>query len=319
MSWMPFSLVLLVITQLLLPIEATIGPSHRNSASRPAATVPSSSPFQVVTPAATGLSHDPPSVVDTDVVQRRLLEENPSAQSILDNHQSYCVPCRDRREFTQPSLVYITPWNNHGYDMLKIFTKKFDYVAPVWFSVRRTSFENYVIEGTQDIDSNWVELLKGNHRDLRVVPRVVFEKWPGADVHALLESEDEIEKLVSTMANFLVEYSSIFDGYVLDLLLQFRSVPKASIHHLLQHISERVHQIEHSDNTTRKEILLVVSPNEDLFDENDFAALQNHIDGFSIMTFDSPTQEPGPVSPIGKPPYENEDILMPVSAKYMVA
>ena len=301
---MEFSLVLFVVVQLLLPIEATIGPGHRKSASVPAETIPSPrspSPLsKVKTSTVTSPSEERPSVVDIDVVQRQLLEENLSPQSILDNHQSYCVTCRERREFTQPSLVYITPWNNRGYDMMKIFTKKFDYVSPVWFSVRRSSFENYEIKGKQDIDVKWIELLKANHGDLRVVPRVVLEKWPGADVRALLESEDEIEKLVSTMANFLVEHSSLFDGYVLDLLLQFRSAPKSTIYHLLRHISERIRQIERNDTTKRKEIILVVSPNQDLFDENDFAALQDHIDGFSVMTFDFPTQEPGPVSPIGK-------------------
>lgn len=48
-------------------------------------------------------------------------------------------------------------WNNHGYDVAKIFGAKFDMISPVWLQVRHTGNKKYEITGTHDIDSGWVE------------------------------------------------------------------------------------------------------------------------------------------------------------------
>ena len=103
----------------------------------------------------------------------------------------------------------------------KLFTKKFDYVCPVWLSIKRISVGQFRIEGAHDIDSNWIAALKEKNSDIRIVPRILFDRWPAHDIHALSESEHEKQLLSLTLKNFLMEYNQLFDGYVLEIFSQF--------------------------------------------------------------------------------------------------
>src|SRR5262249_33261915 len=217
---------------------------------------------------------------NTNVLQRNLIQENIDRQTILENHQSYCSTCVETREFTHPTLVYITPWNSHGYDIAKIFAKKFDYISPVWLNIKRNGLEKYVIGGTHDIDKKWIEVLKEKNSNIKIVPRVIFDEWSADDIHALFQSENEKQQVALTLANFLNEYKELFDGYVIELLMQFRGASKAILNHIISDIAEQIHKIE------KKEIILAVPPYDELFDKNDFEMLYEHLDGFSIMTYD---------------------------------
>ncbi|CAF2887258.1 unnamed protein product [Rotaria sp. Silwood2] len=289
----------IVVCCLILSIETTIGPGSRKTSTRstekvtttPSPSVRSSSP-----PSASSSSFEslPPGKIN--VLQRNLVEENINSQSILENHQSYCSTCLESREFTNPTLVYITPWNSHGYDIAKLFAKKFDYVSPVWFNIKRTGFEKYTIDGIHDIDKKWIEALKEKNSNIHIVPRVIFEQWSVDDIHALFQSENEKQQLASTFAKFLNEYTDLFDGYVLELLVQFRGSSKSTLNHIISDIAEHVHQIE--NNGKKKEIILAIPPYEELFNKNDFEMLFEYLDGFSVMTYDFPNREPGPVAPL---------------------
>jgi chitinase domain-containing protein 1 len=291
-------LFLIVFFCLLFSTESTIGPGGRKTTARPTEKVVSTSPPPIQSKQSSSTPQKTLPPANTNVLQRNLLEENTSPQSILENHQSYCLTCAETREFSHPTLVYITPWNSHGYDLAKIFAKKLDYVSPVWLSVKRTGFEKYAIEGSHDIDKKWIETLKEKNSDIRIVPRVIFEKWSVDDIHALFQSENEKQQLAQTFADFLNEHNELFDGYVIELLMQFRGASKPTLNHIISDIAEHVHQIE--SNRTKKEIILAVPPYDELFDKNDFEMLYEHLDGFSIMTYDFPNQEPGPVAPLGK-------------------
>lgn len=281
---------------LLCSIETTIGPGSRKTAARSTEKVSSTPapPVQSVDPSA-NIQASPP--VKSNVLQRQLVTENLNPQSILENHESYCSTCTETREFSHPTLVYITPWNSHGYDIAKTFTKKFDYISPVWLSIKRKSVEKYAIEGTHDIDKKWIETLRENNPKIRIVPRVIFDKWSAEDTHALFQSEEEKQQLAGTFASFLTEYKDLFDGYVLELLMQFRGASKATLNHIISDIAEHVHQL--NSNEIKKEVILAVPPYDELFDKNDFELLYEYLDGFSVMTYDFPNREPGPVAPLG--------------------
>jgi chitinase domain-containing protein 1 len=280
---------------LICSIETTIGPSSRKSSpssSHSTEKVASTPPPSVPSPPPPTFS--PSSPAKTNVLQRNLIQEDINPQTILENHQSYCSTCVETREFTHPTLVYITPWNNHGYDLVKIFTKKFDYISPVWLNIKRKGNEQYVIGGTHDIDKKWIEVLKEKNPKIKIVPRIIFEEWSVDDIHALFQSENEKQQLAITLKNFLNEYNQYFDGYVLELLVQFRGASKPTLNHIISDIAEYIHQIE------GKEIILAVPPYDEIFSKNDFEILYEHLDGFSVMTYDFPNREPGPVAPLGK-------------------
>ena len=277
-------------------IESTIGPGSRKATTRaPEKPISSTPPPVQAIPSPSSIRAAPPA--KTSVLQRNLVQENIDRQTILENHQSYCSSCADTREFTHPTLVYVTPWNSHGYDVAKLFTKKFDYISPVWLNIKRTGLEKYVIGGTHDIDQKWVQALKEKNPNVKIVPRVIFDQWSTDDIHALFQSETEKEQVAQTFANFLNEYKDLFDGCVLELLMQFRGAAKGTVNHIISDIAEQVHQIE--KNGKKKEVILAVPPYDELFDKNDFQMLYDQLDGFSVMTYDFPNREPGPVAPFG--------------------
>ena len=288
----------------LCPIESTLGPGNRKSSSRNSEKDPpppppaSSSDSLKKSPSTPTIPQESLPPTDTNVLQRDLLQEDISARSILENYASYCSSCVDIREFTYPTLIYITPWNNRGYDLVKIFPQKFDYISPVWFRLKRIGLEKYHIEGTHDIDAKWIETLKEKRADVRIVPRVNLERWTSDDIHALFQSENEKQQLSLTLKNLLLEYNQLFDGYVLELLAQFQGASKATIHHILSDIAEQVHGID-TNTTKRKEVILAVPPLEEYFDRTDLEILSEHLDGFNVMTYDFPAKQPGPVSPLG--------------------
>jgi chitinase domain-containing protein 1 len=294
---MKYYRVLFIGLCFLYPIESTLGPGNRKSPRNVEKSVSSKS-SKPSSPASTIPKESlPPS--ETNVLQRDLLREDVTVRSILENYGSYCSSCSDIRQFTNPILIYITPWNNRGYDLVKLFPQKFDYICPVWFSLKRIDLEKYHLEGTHDIDSKWIETLKEKRSDVRIVPRVILENWSIKDIHALFQSENEKQQLSLTLKNFLIEYNHLFDGYVLEILAQFQGSSKVTIHHILSDIAEQIHAIE-TNTTRKKEVFLAVPPVEDIFNQEDFEILSKYIDGFNIMTYDFPTnKQPGPVAPIG--------------------
>lgn len=299
---MNYNLLLLIGLYFIYPIESTLGPGDRKSSSRSfEKTAPSadSNKLSPSSPPSSSSSIPKESAPPTDinVIQRNLLDENIDARSILGNYKSYCTSCADIRQFTYPTLIYITPWNNHGYDIVKIFPHKFDYVSPVWFSLKRIGLEKYTIEGIHDIDSQWIETLKEKRSDIRIVPRVVIEKWSTDDIHALSQSETEKEKLSLTLKDLLIEYNHLFDGYVLELLAQFHGLSKPTMYHIINDIAEQIHSIE-TNTTQKKEVFLAAPPLEEYFNREDFEVLSKYLDGFNIMTYDFPSNEPAPIAPI---------------------
>ncbi|CAF5027326.1 unnamed protein product [Rotaria sp. Silwood1] len=300
----------IVVFCLILSIETTIGPGSRKSSTRSTEKVTTTpSPSVRSTPPPSPSSYQTLSPAKTNVLQRNLVEENTNPQSILENYQSYCSKCLETREFNNPTLVYITPWNSHGYDIAKIFTKKFDYISPVWFNIKRTDFEKYTINGIHDIDQKWIETLKEKNSNVHIVPRVIFEQWSTDDIHALFQSENEKQQLALTFEKFLNEYTNLFDGYVLELLVQFRGASKPMLNHIISDIAEHVHQIEY--NGKKKEIILAIPPYEELFNKDDFEMLYEHLDGFSVMTYDFPNREPGPIAPLEWVKMTMEKFVMP--------
>lgn len=47
-------------------------------------------------------------------------------------------------------------WNNHGYDVAKIFGPKFNMISPVWLQILRRGEGDYEFGGAHDIDANWI-------------------------------------------------------------------------------------------------------------------------------------------------------------------
>ena len=65
------------------------------------------------------------------VHEKGLVDEYQTVDSVLKNHAKI-APTKER-SYSQNVLAYVTPWNNHGYDIAKL--NKFTHISPVWFQL----------------------------------------------------------------------------------------------------------------------------------------------------------------------------------------
>ncbi|XP_052765098.1 chitinase domain-containing protein 1-like [Mya arenaria] len=228
------------------------------------------------------------------VAERGLVRNEVKWKEIVSEHSAYCDLAKELKQFEGETLGYVTPWNNHGYDVAKIFSRKFTYISPVWLQVRRKPGGVFHITGDHDIDKGWIsDITKG--KTTKMVPRLLFDGWTATDYGALFASEDAIEDCIQVILDIVKEYK--FDGLVVEIWSQFGGKAKKELVHFLTHFAEMFH--EHN-----KEFILVIPPgvydrdSQGMFDQDDFEALAPVVDRFSLMTYDfSNPSRPGPNSP----------------------
>lgn len=77
-----------------------------------------------------------------------------------------------RRQFENPVLAYITPWNSKGYDLAKKFTSKLTHLSPVWYELKSEG-STFILEGRHNADTGWISeiRMKGN---AKVWPTYLF-------------------------------------------------------------------------------------------------------------------------------------------------
>ncbi|XP_045477613.1 chitinase domain-containing protein 1 [Harmonia axyridis] len=230
------------------------------------------------------------------VFQRNLVNDGPlMASDILKNHLGFF---RETDEYAYDGIVlgYVTPWNNHGYDIAKIFGNKFTHISPVWLQVKRNGPLNYELRGTHDIDVDWLLKVKnaGRERKLKILPRILFEGWSGQDFINLMTKEEESEKLIKMLVESCKKWH--FDGYVLELWSSLANkIQYDLIIDFIKNIGDKL-ALESLDT------ILVVPPKrgkEHTFTENHFDELYDHVTAFSLMTYDFSTiYRPGPNAPL---------------------
>lgn len=232
--------------------------------------------------------------LDSSVFDRNLVVSEPLAKDIIQEHATYFAKT-GFRNFDRPVLGYVTPWNNHGYDIAKNFSAKFTHISPVWLQVKRRDVNKYEITGTHDIDRKWLgEVRKGNPK-IRIDVRIFFDGWTIQDFTALFSKIREQEALAKAVTDVCLTYK--FDGIVLELWSQVGG----SVHsEILVDFVKLVAKILEAKSL---DLILVVPPyrggETDVFSSSNFDALYKSVTGFSLMTYDfSSLQRPGPNSPL---------------------
>ncbi|XP_030416512.1 chitinase domain-containing protein 1 isoform X3 [Gopherus evgoodei] len=234
---------------------------------------------------------------DKIVQDRGLVVTDPKAKDIVLEHKSYCAKKTKERHFWGDVLGYITPWNNHGYDIAKMFGNKFTLISPVWLQVKRKGKEMFQFTGLHDADQDWIKDVKKNSKNIKIVPRILFDGWTYQDFESIFGSEDEIEELSKTMVQIAKEEN--FDGYIVEVWSQLGNQKQTELIHLLTHLSEALHEAQ-------LKLILVIPPavtpgtNQlGMFTKKEFDQLAPVMDSFSLMTYDYSTpQRPGPNSPL---------------------
>ncbi|XP_053383111.1 chitinase domain-containing protein 1-like [Mercenaria mercenaria] len=236
-----------------------------------------------------------PKTSDKNVLDRGLVKTDVKWKDIASEHAAFSELEKQVKRFQGETLGYVTPWNGHGYDVAKIFNKKLTYVSPVWLQVKRKPGGAFMITGGHDVDKGWVsEVTKG--KSTKMVPRILFDGWTGADYQALFSSEDTMEDCIDAIIKFIKDYK--FDGVVVEIWSQLGGSAKTELVHFLIHMAENFHN-------NNKELILVIPPpvydrnSPGMFGKEEFDQLAPKVDKFSLMTYDfSNPSRPGPNSPL---------------------
>uniref|UniRef100_A0A1Q3F9M5 Chitinase domain-containing protein 1 n=1 Tax=Culex tarsalis TaxID=7177 RepID=A0A1Q3F9M5_CULTA len=232
----------------------------------------------------------------TSVFERGLVQEEPSAKDILVENAAYHEET-SLKNFKGKVLGYVTPWNNHGYDVAKIWGSKFNYVSPVWLQVLRKGPKQYELGGAHDIDAGWVKDVKkaGQSISNKVVPRILFDKFTDKDFSQLLTYSEERTVAARLIVDTVRRYR--FDGIVLEVWSQLAArVDDEFLVGLMKEICQTLTE-------GGFECILVIPPARketyDLFSRRHFESLVPVVSAFSLMTYDySTVQRPGANGPL---------------------
>ncbi|KAB7504904.1 Chitinase domain-containing protein 1 [Armadillidium nasatum] len=230
--------------------------------------------------------------VNKSVFDNNLVSKNIKWKDVVQWSKAYN---KDKSKTFSGDMVlgYVTPWNNHGYDIAKWFGSKFTHVSPVWLQLK-VNQNRYQITGAHDIDTGWMKAVRksgsANSVQNKFIERQYTVKkkkvWQHGDFMNLVKKTSKQEE-------------KNFDGFVIEV---WNQLPTADLIKLMPDaiafISERV---RHEGYT----FILVIPPPlyhrnaPGIFRAPEFKKLVDFVDAFSLMTYDySSLQNPGPNSPI---------------------
>eukprot|EP00823_Brevimastigomonas_motovehiculus_P002642 TRINITY_DN1593_c0_g1_i1.p1 TRINITY_DN1593_c0_g1~~TRINITY_DN1593_c0_g1_i1.p1 ORF type:complete len:415 (-),score=70.99 TRINITY_DN1593_c0_g1_i1:265-1509(-) len=246
--------------------------------------------------------------VDETVWSKGLIQTKAhTADNIISNFFYFSS---DRtKKFSQDTLGYVTPWNNHGYDIAKYFARKYTYISPVWLQLKLVSGDSssklkIEIGGTQDIDQGWMEdIRKNSDRKTKIVPRVLFENF-SPSLWKILAKNSKLQKGVIQRLIDLLQRSH-FDGFVLECTEAWPSLDhvdkslRSSFNQFLISFANVLHALKPMAGS----LILVVGPSDRQhakFSSTDFNQVAQFIDKFSLMTYDyaSHSGKAGPNAPL---------------------
>ncbi|KOC66080.1 Chitinase domain-containing protein 1 [Habropoda laboriosa] len=235
--------------------------------------------------------------VGQDVFMRNLVVKNLKIQDIIRESGFYFSNTTNRK-FTGDVLGYITPWNNNGFEVSKIFHGKFTMLSPVWLAFPEGNASTYKLS-THDVQKKWLKEIRTANNEghsVKVLTRVLFEHWSINDIIKLYSDTHRLTAVISALIDTAKNFH--FDGYVLEIWNQFvlAGVDTQIVISLIQSIAQQLKK-------NNLDTILAVPPsrgvNVQLFNQENFNELSPYLKAFSLMTYDySSIQRPGPNSPI---------------------
>uniref|UniRef100_A0A1I8BNW7 Chitinase domain-containing protein 1 n=1 Tax=Meloidogyne hapla TaxID=6305 RepID=A0A1I8BNW7_MELHA len=243
---------------------------------------------------------------DEDVETFDILHEKDDEaikDDILQDYQNLDI---GKRNFNSDvTLGYVTPWNNHGYDVAKWAAQKFTHISPVWFQLKSGGglAENAPlfcqITGTHDIDKGWMDDIRKNNSKTMIVPRFLFEAWPAEDLKQFLYMEEAQRRCVKDIIRLLQKNQ--MNGAVIEMWVQIMSMTRGSAVDYLLEIVEFWSKEFHKAGLI---FILPIMPALDAnFEETGIVnreimgRLMSSVDYLNVMTYDYSSPQISGVAP----------------------
>ncbi|KAJ1284362.1 hypothetical protein BS78_03G197800 [Paspalum vaginatum] len=236
------------------------------------------------------------------VYERGLVKSDVSAREIFAEHARVSEN-RSQRNFPNPILAYVTPWNSKGYDMAKLFSTKLTHVSPVWYDLK-SDRNRLILEGEDNFDAKWVSEVQSSGS--LVVPRIVLEAFPAVVLLEKKQKAKAIDLIVSECRD------KGYDGIVLESWSRwaiYGVLDDSELRYMalqfVKQLGEALHSVSSKSSSHHLELIYVIpaprmlEPNNQDFGPEDLLQLVDSLDGFSLMTYDfSGPQNPGPSAPL---------------------
>uniref|UniRef100_A0AC35F6P4 GH18 domain-containing protein n=1 Tax=Panagrolaimus sp. PS1159 TaxID=55785 RepID=A0AC35F6P4_9BILA len=236
---------------------------------------------------------------ETPAVNETFVKDDATKQELLNSKPGLK---NDERLFTEGiSLAYVTPWNNHGYDVAKFASKKFTHVSPVWFQINQGNEGDAActIEGQHDMDHGWIEEIRTNNPEIQIVPRFLFDKWD-SELESFITNEEHAFRCGQSIVEFLQRNE--FNGAVIEIWLQLMVRTRGQAKPYLLEIVQSWHKLFQKTGLTF--ILPLTCPlgakldEIGIIDQQTLTELMENVDYLSLMTYDYPSETPGGVGPL---------------------
>lgn len=225
-------------------------------------------------------------------LRESLIVSMPRNKDMAAQHSFRCSENTEGRQQRGMSLGFVTPWNNHGYDIAKWMGHKFTHISPVWLQLRHNADMKYKITGTHDVDAKWMREVK--RKGAKIVPRLLFDGWLPQQIEELQDAKAR-EKIVKLIANVVKKYG--FDGIVLEGWIQLIASGHVELAvEFIELLSIKLRELE-------KDFILVIPAlrgPQTIFGSKHFDLLEEFVTAFSVMTYDYSNfmRTPGPTSPL---------------------
>ena len=120
---------------------------------------------------------------------------------------------------------------------------KFSSISPVWLQIVPTVGDggsDYTIQGTHDIDKKWMSDVRksAGPGGLKVIPRVLFDKWTGQDYINLFRDGWRVDAVAKLIAKTVTKQG--FDGVVLEVWSQLGGQAKPQLTSVIKAIGKAV-------------------------------------------------------------------------------
>lgn len=184
--------------------------------------------------------------------ERGLITKTPKIKDVIRENEAYTIYEASIKKFNGSNLAYVTPWNPKGYEIAEKFAAKFSHLSPVWLQLKIDHENEEVrLEGTQDIDYQWMKRVRHANPEIKIVPRVILDQWTQLEIQHLLENN----KMPSSVGRLLVDSAKKYDfnGYVLEAWNTFAIYQHEQVAHMISKIY--AHFKKH-----KLQLILVVPP-----------------------------------------------------------
>lgn len=141
---------------------------------------------------------------------------NPSGEECYSDDSHYFCVESNEKNVNQETLVFVTPWNRIGYNLVVNNAHKTDMVSPVWFYLEKNKATGvYEFQGRQDINKTLIDNLRNRNSNIKILPRFYVSGM-----------EDEFRwfirpvfygKIIEELVSIAKELG--LDGYVIDIPL----------------------------------------------------------------------------------------------------